>query len=85
MKWLTNLIYGIAIAIIGFVMVLGANTIEIPGRYKTFLGIPYETNPEFQIALISKLVLFSLGIVAILGGLAIIVISYLRENIREVP
>jgi hypothetical protein len=79
MTWQVNLIHGAIITIIGFAMILSANAIEIPAPYKTFLGIPYATNPDYQVTLLLKLGLGALGIVAICGGIGIVLISYLKQ------
>lgn len=78
-----HLIGVFGIIIIGLFMILSANAIDIPAPYKTFLGIPYATNPDYQVTLILKLGLGGLGIIAICGGMGIMLISYLREVLRE--
>jgi hypothetical protein len=49
--------------IIGVVLLVINNSVVIPGQYKTFLGIPYESNPEYALALIEKLFLIIFEIV----------------------
>ena len=48
--------------IIGLILMVHANSIEIPSPYKTFLGIPYATNPEFASSFEKKLAISMIGV-----------------------
>jgi hypothetical protein len=54
--------------IVGVVLLLIGNSIIVPGQYKTFLGIPYETNPEYALTLIEKLFLMIAGIILVVSS-----------------
>lgn len=53
---------------VGVVLVAVSNSVVIPSQYKTFLGIPYETNPEYTLSLILKISLMIFGIVALVSA-----------------
>ena len=48
--------------ITGIILIIVSNFIEIPSAYKTFLGIPYETNPEYSLNLMIKTMSLMIGI-----------------------
>jgi hypothetical protein len=65
----TQLAVGSAILlIVGAALIVVSNSVVIPGPYRTFLGIPYETNPEYSLALMLKGGLMILGIVFLVGA-----------------
>lgn len=58
----------VILLIVGVVLIVVSNSVVIPGPYRTFLGIPYETNPEYALALMLKGGLMILGIVLLIGS-----------------
>ena len=54
--------------IVGVVLVAVSNLVVIPSQYKTFLGIPYEANPEYALSLILKASLMIFGIVTLVSA-----------------
>jgi hypothetical protein len=65
----TNIAIGSGILlIVGAVLIAVSNSVVIPGPYRTFLGIPYETNPEYSLALMLKGGLMIFGIVFLVSA-----------------
>lgn len=51
--------------IVGLALIVVSNSVVIPAPYRTFLGIPYETNPEYAMSLVLKGGLMIVGILFI--------------------
>jgi len=75
-QWHQNLIGSIVVDIIGACVILWAYTIEIPGAYRTFFGIPYAANPEYRVAFLQMLALFFVGILILGVSLGILLNTY---------
>lgn len=75
-KYKQFVIASIFFSIIGVSLVAYGASIDIPSRYKTFLGIPYATNPEYATNFASKLITFFAGIVCLGIGLGILIPLY---------
>jgi hypothetical protein len=58
----------VLLLIVGVVLLAFSSTVVIPGPYRTFLGIPYETNPEYALALVLKGGLIIFGIVFLVSA-----------------
>lgn len=75
--------------IVGVVLLLVGNSIIVPGQYKTFLGIPYATNPEYAVTLIEKLFLMIFGIAFVVSAplyaLAEMAVSHSRASRPQPP
>jgi len=75
-EWQGNIIGAIVITIIGIGLILWANMIELPTRYRTFLGIPYAVNPEFVIVSYQVVTLLFFGVLLLGFGLGILANTY---------
>jgi hypothetical protein len=88
-KWESNFIAGFFIFIIGLVLILCSHGFHIPSGYFTFLGIPYQVNPEFASAFSQMLLLLFVGIFLVGMGLGSMLssrtIRMLEKKIPENP
>lgn len=75
-NWQQHLIAGFVILIIGFGFLLYAMSINIPSVYKTFLGIPYQVNPEYFVAFLQFIALYSFGLLFIGAGIGYLGSTY---------
>lgn len=82
-EWQTNLIGGIVVIIIGISMSLGGTFVEVPARYRTFFGIPYDVNPEFAFSFILMMTLILVGILFLGIGLGILANTYSIYRLEE--
>lgn len=65
----TNIAVGSGILlIVGVALIVVSNSVVIPAPYRTFLGIPYETNPEYALSLMLKGGLMVVGIVFLVSA-----------------
>ena len=71
--------------IVGAALIAVSNSVVIPGPYRTFLGIPYETNPEYSLALMLKGGLMIFGIVFLVSAALYAVGQLALEQIRVPP
>jgi hypothetical protein len=74
-KWESNVIVGFFMFAIGLVLVLWGTSIHIPSAYNTFLGIPYQVNPEFASSFVQMIGLLLVGVFLIGMGLGSMVSS----------
>jgi len=75
-EWQGNVIGATVIIIMGIGMILSSTIIEVPARYRTFLGIPYDINPEFLFAFQQVMMLLLLGLFVLGMGVGILINSY---------
>ena len=71
-QWEQNTIAAIILIVMGIGLILGANMIEVPARYRTFLGIPYDVNPDFFFAFEQVMTLLLLGLVGLGIGVGLL-------------
>lgn len=88
-KWEMNIVEGFFMFIIGVVLLLWGTSIHIPSAYNTFLGIPYQVNPEFGSLFSQMLELLLLGMFLVGIGLgsmfSSLTIYALEKKIPEHP
>lgn len=70
-EWQTNLIGSVIVILFGFVLYGISQSIEIPSAYKTFLGIPYDVNPQYYTAFTQSLGLLLVSLLTIGFGIGI--------------
>ena len=88
-EWIQNLIGVLFLLILGFVVLMYAMSINIPSAYKTFLGIPYQVNPEYVASFGQLMLFYSIGIFAIgmsIGGFATTYSVYkVERKLEQLP
>jgi hypothetical protein len=75
-EWQTNLVGAFIIIIIGIGLLLVAISIHIPSAYKTFLGIPYDFNPEFAFSFYEMMIFFMMGFLIMGMGFGLMANTY---------
>lgn len=84
-----NLIASLVTLIIGIAALLYGNSINIPSAYRTFLGIPYQVNPQYVSSLSTALIFYALGIFIIgvsVGGFSAINSIYrVERQLKSIP
>jgi len=71
-KWEEYLVAGVIVSIIGVTSLVWASNMYFPSSYRTFLGIPYQVNPEYVDALQQYLALILFGWSFLCLGLGIL-------------
>ncbi len=84
-----NLIASLVILIIGIAALLYGNSINIPSAYRTFLGIPYQVNPQYVSSLSTAIIFYALGIfilgVSVGGFSATYSIYRVERQLESIP
>jgi|Deesub1362B_J571_1020462.scaffolds.fasta_scaffold02323_1 hypothetical protein len=75
-EWQINLVGAAIIIAMGAGMMFWASSIEVPARYRTFLGIPYDINPDFVFAFQQMLMLLISGCIILGMGAGILLNTY---------
>jgi len=64
-------------------LLVGSVSINIPSEYKTFLGIPYAVNPQYENSLYEMMVLFVMGVIFLFLGIVMFLSSLYRTSIAS--
>lgn len=82
-EWEQNLIGASVLLIVGLIALLYAISIPIPSAYRTFLGIPYQVNPEYVAAFGMFLTMYSFGLFGLGLGLGGLIVTYSVYKIEK--
>lgn len=61
-------------------LILGSLSINIPSEYKTFLGIPYDVNPQYANSVYEIIVLLAMGLIFLFIGIGVFLTSLYRAS-----